>query len=121
MNDRLSLWRATKKSLNFTNQDIATKAQLPLRTVEQIMCGKVKAPRLDTVEAIEEALGLGTPPLQWTEEDKALGAGNHPTYLSEKEWRILNAFNDLERTRGEAFADKMIKMIEDISELPEKK
>lgn len=56
--ERLKKWKEQKKVLKYTNQDIAIKSKLPLRTVEQIMCGKVKAPRLDTVEAIEKALGL---------------------------------------------------------------
>ena len=110
-----------RKRQHLSVAELALKANLPKGTVEKVLFGIVKHPRIDTMQAIEQALGLSTPPLQWTEADKALGVGNHPTYLSEKEWRILNAFNDLERTRGEAFADKMIKMIEDISELPEKK
>ena len=40
--DKLSIWKFKKKELGYTNQNIATKAELPLRTVEQIMCGKVK-------------------------------------------------------------------------------
>lgn len=113
--------KIVKKKKRMTLQEISELSGIPKRTVDDIFSGHTKNPRIDTMQAIEQALGLSTPPLQWTEEDKALGAGNHPTYLSEKEWRILNAFNDLERSRGEAFADKMIKMIEDISELPEKK
>lgn len=116
--------QAIKKYLkdnHITYEELAEKSKLSISTIKKIFSGISQYPRIDTMQAIEEALGLSTPPLQWTEEEKALGAGNHPTYLSEKEWRILNAFNDLERSRGEAFADKMIKMIEDISELPEKK
>ena len=56
--EKLKKWKEQKKLLKYTNQDIATKAKLPLRTVEQIMCGKVKSPRLDTVEAIEQALEI---------------------------------------------------------------
>ena len=56
--DTLQTWKQQKKALKYTNKDIAEKAKLPLRTVEQIMCGKVKNPRLDTVEAINSALGL---------------------------------------------------------------
>ena len=113
--------KARKKELKMTFDQLSKKSGIAKRTLEDVFLGQTKNPRIDTMQAIEEALGLSTPPLQWTEEEEALGVGNHPTYLSEKEWRILNAFNDLERSRGEAFADKMIKMIEDISELPEKK
>lgn len=56
--EKLKKWKEQKKLLKYTNQDIATKAKLTLRTVEQIMCGKVKSPRLDTVEAIEQALEI---------------------------------------------------------------
>lgn len=64
--DRLELWRTRKKELGLTNKQIAEKANLPLRTVEQIMCGTVKAPRLDSVEAIERALGINekSPPAE---------------------------------------------------------
>lgn len=116
--------QAIKKYLkdnHITYEELAEKSKLSISTIKKIFSGISQYPRIDTMQAIEQALGLSTPPLQWTEEDKALGVGNHPTYLSEKEWRILNAFNDLERSRGEVFADKMIKMIEEISELPEKK
>lgn len=60
--EKLELWRNRKKTLKLTNKQIAEAAHLPLRTVEQIMCGTVKSPRLDTVEAIEKALGLYTSP-----------------------------------------------------------
>ena len=56
--ERLEIWRSRKKELGLTNKQIAEKANLPLRTVEQIMCGTVKSPRLDSVEAIERALGV---------------------------------------------------------------
>lgn len=53
--------RNRKKQLKLTNQDIADKAKLPLSTVEQVMCGKVKKPRIDTVQSIERALGIISP------------------------------------------------------------
>lgn len=64
--DKLELWRSRKKELGLTNKQIAEKANLPLRTVEQIMCGTVKSPRLDSVQAIERALGINekSPPAQ---------------------------------------------------------
>lgn len=58
--DKLEVWRNRKKELGLTNKKIAEKANLPLRTVEQIMCGTVKSPRLDSVQAIERALELDT-------------------------------------------------------------
>lgn len=56
--NKLELWRKRKKELKYTNFKIAYEAELPIRTVEQIMCGRVKTPRLDTVQAIDKALGI---------------------------------------------------------------
>ncbi len=64
MSVKLELWKERKKELRLTNKAISELANLPLRTVEQIMCGSVKSPRLDTVEAIERALGLRDYPIR---------------------------------------------------------
>ncbi len=56
--EKLIMWLEQKDKLGLTNKDIAEKSNIPLSTIEQIMCGKVKSPRLDTVQAIERALGL---------------------------------------------------------------
>ena len=71
--EKLPIWRAQKKILNLTNQNIADEANLPLRTVEQIMCGKVKNPRIDTVDAIERVLGLSPDFTQLNEVRKNAG------------------------------------------------
>lgn len=117
----LELWKQKKKELHFNYSIISEKSGVSKRTVEDIFRGFTKTPRIDTVQAIEEALGLSSPPLEWSDEDKALGVGRHPTYLSEKEWRRLDAFNELERVKGEAFAEKMLIMIEEIAKTPDKK
>lgn len=87
--DKLSQWKTRKRELKYTNQDIAYLAGLPLRTVEQIMCGKVKTPRLDTVMAIDKALGL---------ENE-----NSPTQteLSEGEKYLLELFNRIPADKQE--------------------
>lgn len=110
-----------RKQQGLSIDELAKRSKLPKSTIEKVLFGVVKHPRIDTMRAIEEALELNTAPLQWTEEDKALGVGNHPVKLTEKEWRILEAFNELERVKGEAFSEKMLEMIEAIPALPEKK
>lgn len=69
INETIQFWRKKKKELNLTNKDIAEVSHIPLSTIEQIMCGKVKAPRLDTVEAIERALGIKNNPVIFDEVD----------------------------------------------------
>ena len=109
------------KSNHITYEQLAQRSGLSISTIKKIFSGIAQYPRIDTMQAIEKALGLNTTPLQWTEADKALGVGNHSVKLTEKEWRILEAFNELERVKGEAFSEKMLEMIEAIPALPEKK
>lgn len=117
----IKVLKEQRKKLGMTFDELSEKSSIPKRTLENIFLGKTKNPRVDTMQAIEEALGLSSPPLEWSEEEKALGVGRHPTYLSEKEWRRLDAFNELERVKGEAFAEKMLIMIEEIAKTPDKK
>ncbi len=54
----LELWKAVKKQKKMTIEDIANKANLPKGSIQNIFAGYVPNPRVDTVEAIERALGL---------------------------------------------------------------
>ncbi len=91
---------------------LAEKAQLPQGTVEKVLFGVVQNPRIDTMRAIERALGIGGQSLEWTEEDKALGVGNHPTYLSERERKWMELGSEVLRIKGEAYYEMLEQMIE---------
>ena len=54
----LELWKAVKKQKKMTIEEIAQKANLPKGSVQNIFAGYVPNPRVDTVEAIERALGI---------------------------------------------------------------
>lgn len=41
-----------------TFDEMSEKSGIPKRTLEAIFVGKTKTPRIDTIEAIEKALGL---------------------------------------------------------------
>lgn len=47
-----------KKSKKMTLQEISDVSGIPKRTVDGIFSGKTKNPRIDTMQAIERALGL---------------------------------------------------------------
>ncbi len=49
--------KQTKKDLNLTYKDISALSGVPLRTIEDMFAGRTK-PRINTVEAIEKALGI---------------------------------------------------------------
>ena len=54
----LELWRKVKKEKNLTIEDISKLSNIPKGSVQNIFCGYVPNPRIDTVEAIEKALGI---------------------------------------------------------------
>lgn len=74
----LNTYKQKKKELGLTFDQLSKMSGVPLQTLHNIFRGHTQNPRIDTMQAIEEALGLSTPPLQWTEEDKALGVGLKP-------------------------------------------
>lgn len=54
----LEYWKKVKKEKKMTIADIAERSGIPKGTVQNIFAGYVPTPRVDTVEAIERALGL---------------------------------------------------------------
>lgn len=56
--EKLEFYKTTKKRLKLTNKVICEISGLPRRTVEDFFSGASKNPRIDTVEAIERALGI---------------------------------------------------------------
>ena len=72
----LNLWNATRKKMKITLADIAEKTQISISTIKDIFRGKTTDPRIETVQAIERALGLDNPPptdkLSLSEEERRL-------------------------------------------------
>lgn len=68
----LNLWKQKKRELHLSYDKIAELTGLPKSTITNLFLGYVTAPRIDTVEAIERALGLDkpaeTPPATDTEK-----------------------------------------------------
>lgn len=58
----LELYKKVKKEKKMTIADIAKAANLPKGTVQNIFCGYIPNPRIDTIEAIERALGIEKKP-----------------------------------------------------------
>lgn len=54
----LNLWKQRKKELHLNYDKIAELAGISKRSVEDIFRGFTKTPRIDTVQAIERALGI---------------------------------------------------------------
>lgn len=101
---QLEIWKQRKEELGWTLDVIAEKSGISRTTIARIFSGNPNYPRptLNTVEAIEKALGL-TDGVKWTEEDKALGVGSHPILLSEDEQEWLELRSEILRVKGDDY------------------
>lgn len=95
----LELWKQIKKEKQLTISDIAKLSGIPKGSVQNIFCGYVPNPRIDTIEAIEKALGIGA----------------QASELSDKETRLLTAFNGL----IPPMQDYIIEMVEKLVAQPQ--
>ena len=89
----LELWKFQKKKLNLTFDELASISQVSRRTICNIFSGEIESPRLDTVQAIEKALGLDNQAkTEYTDEEKELF--NLITQLTDEEVEELSKFVD---------------------------
>jgi transcriptional regulator with XRE-family HTH domain len=93
----IELWKKIKKEKKLTYEDIARIAQLPITTVKYIFLGYSTTPRIDTVQAIEKALGIDNEAESET-NDKIKKS------ITTDELDMLNLYKSLKDEYGEAFA-----------------
>lgn len=60
------------KTKNITYQELSDRSNVPLNTIKNIFRGKTENPRIDTMNAIETALGIKKATL-FTEDDRKSG------------------------------------------------
>ena len=77
----IELWKQKRKELNLDYRMLAQKADVSLNTIKNIFRGATTDPRIETVQAIERALGID-------EKEKS-----SPTEMSESEKLMLELFN----------------------------
>ena len=98
------------KKNKITYDTLSENSGIPIGTIKSIFSGRTPNPRTDTMQAIEEALGLNKP-TEWTDEEKALGVGRHHTYLSEDEVEWIELRSEVIRVLGEDYLKTLITMI----------
>lgn len=92
-----------RKELKITYDELSAKSGVPVRTIYGIFTGTTKNPRIDTVQAIEKALGLDAPSddLQWTDEERALGVTDAiKVSITPDEDDILYLYRELIKKKG---------------------
>ena len=97
--------KARKKELKMTLDELSAKSGIPKRTLEDIFREATKNPRIDTVQAIESALGLNQSTLEWTADDQAEGIQpNYREKLSPDEVEFLDSYRALKSEKGDRAA-----------------
>ena len=98
--------KAHLKTIGMTYETLSERSGIPLNTLKNIFRGKTKNPRIDTMQAIEDALGLS--PTQLTEEDKTLGIiPEYKEVLAPDEVELLDAYRAIKGEKGEQAAHAM--------------
>lgn len=97
----LALLKKAKKEQRLTLQQISDMSGVPKRTVDDIFSGHTANPRIDTLCAIERALGL--------RKEKE---NNEAVLLTDKQQRLLSAFDKL----VPAMQDNVIGIVENLAE-----
>ena len=99
-----------RKNAGISIEELSNRANLPKSTVEKILFGVVKHPRIDTMQAIERALGLGP---TFTEEERALGLSeNHLIAMSDRDRRRFHVLAFADEQLGEDYVDMQIDLLE---------
>lgn len=105
--------KIAKQKSGLTYDEIAKRSGLSKRTIAGFFSNdpKYSNPSIATLNAIEKALGLNQPSLEWTEEEQALGVGRHQTYLSDKEKELIEIGSEILRIHGEQYYNTVITML----------
>ena len=117
MFDRLPIWRAQKNKLKLKYDEIAERSNIPKGTIQNIFAGYIPNPRIDTVQAIERALGLS----EWSADEKAEGVGEHAVNLSADEWEWLELRSDIIEVGGQEMLATIIELLRTMIKTNKKK
>ena len=107
----IETWNKARKQKGITLDDLAKQTDISISTIKDIFRGKTDNPRIDTVQAIERALGIQP---HWTSEELKAGVGDHPVTLSQEEKEILALFDELERIKGTAYKNAILDLIRSV-------
>ena len=106
-----------RKKAGLSIDELAIRAKLPKSTVEKILFGIVKYPRIDTMQAIERALGLDRSELRFTAEDKAAGIEPTPTaILTADELELLESYRAIKDEQGEKTAHAIRTLVQNLAD-----
>lgn len=107
----LELWKKIKNENKLSYDFIAEKSGIPKTTVTNIFCGYVTTPRIDTVQAIEKALGISEG--KWTDADRAGGISERGKItVNADEMEMLDLYNSIGHKFGKTRQETIKKLLE---------
>lgn len=96
----VELWEQKKSELKLTFDELSNRSGVPKRTILGIFRKEVLTPRIDTVQAIERALGISD---GWTAADRAAGVVERLSVpITADEDEILTLLREVEEKKGAA-------------------
>lgn len=110
----IEIWKKKKKELKLTHDDLAKISGVSRRTIAGIFGGdpKYESPTLNTITAIEKALGLDNSNDGWTTEERSQGVTNSATVnVNADEFELLELYRNLnkdEKTLIKSFIETML-------------
>lgn len=106
----VNVYKKILKEKGMTYEDLAKKTGLSLGCIKRIMAGIARYPRIDTIEAIENALGISS---DITTEERAAGAtATKKESITPIEDELLYLFREVGAKRGEAAQRALIELME---------
>lgn len=93
--------KAYLKENKITYPELSEKSGIPLGTLKSIFSGRTPAPRIDTIQAIERALGLTT---AFTEEDYTNGITDKARIeVNAEDYEWLELKNEIINAKGKEY------------------
>lgn len=105
------------KTHKITYEQLSQRSGIPLNTLKNIFSGRTANPRIDTMQAIKEALELDHSELRFTAEDRAAGIEPTPTaILTADELELLEAYRAVKDEQGEKTAHAIRMLVQNLAD-----
>ena len=118
-NQTVQTLKKTIKKMGMTYEQLSINSGIPLNTLKNIFSGRTENPRIDTMQAIERALGLAP---TFTEEERALGLSeNYAVVLSDIDRHDFHILARAREKLGDEYVNAHMKLLELATENKDKK
>ena len=93
--EEVAALKAHVRKMGITYPELAERSGVPLQTIQKIFCGLTQHPRIDTMQALQQASGYEPPQPPPKTGQISTGSPASGVSLTEKDTRLLRAFSEL--------------------------